>query len=512
MIKYRRLLIDFIKGDVGYEAPFYVVLLLVSILVIGAFFSTLLDQDEMIYALVAIDILDGKLPYQGTFDHKPVGIYYVYAAFFSVFGENFIAIRIMTVSLLLGAAVCLFVGLKRLSFSHSAIFFSITTCMAFPLGVDGLSGNTEGIQTFILAIVFLLSVLILDKRIKYKSAIAVFYGVLVAFGFAVNYLFSFLGLFAFLSLFLFMLTFGYNRLSAFVIGFLVFSGFFCGSLMIYFPYILDFVNGGNLINEYLSEQMDFLESYGAGFNKKLVINRLFDWVIPFAPVIVSGVFMFYWLSKDKKIVGFFSIATFLSACIAASASMMFFNHYWILSTVPLALLAAVATESAKDLQSNFIIRYGHSAVLLVFLVSGSGRIVNHVFNIGAERELKQANEFIQKNIGPMDTVVTISASPVYVFLNKLNTDQKYHFQGHVEQLHNAGVLDGDDYFVRLLNNHPRYTLIDPVLCDGSSNDIFINTCEYIEYRYKLISSFQGVRPVSIYERVDDLESIGSTEG
>lgn len=505
MQKNQRLLIRFIKGEIGYGVPFYGIIIIVFLLMCGAFSSSLLDQDEMIYALVAADMLDGKLPYQGVFDHKPIGVYYVYAFFFGIFGENFIAIRIMTVSLLGGTALCIFYGLRRLNFGRSALVVSFTTCLAFPIGIDGLSGNTESIQTFILALVFFLIVRIQDENSTHKKTIALFYGALVALGFSVNYLFSFLGMFSFLSLILFLFSIGKSIRYLTIISFYTAGGFFLGSSIIYSPYFFDYLTGGELLLEYLSDQIVFLTSYGANFDKSLVVNKLFKWIVPFTPIIVSGALMFYTLEKEKKIVGFFSIGTFLAACIAASASMMFFNHYWILSTVSIALFSAIAVESSKELQSSLIIRYGHSITLLIFIVSGSGRIVNHTLNIGAERELKQANAFIKHTIGTQEPVVTISTSPVYVFLNKLNTDQKYHFEGHVEQLHNAGVLDGDAYFMGLLEKNPTYTLVEPKICDRESFLIFVDTCECLKNNYSLISSFQGVRPVSIYKRINDFE-------
>ena len=38
--------------------------------------------DEMNYALIARSLMSGELPYHGVFDHKPIGLYYIFALFF----------------------------------------------------------------------------------------------------------------------------------------------------------------------------------------------------------------------------------------------------------------------------------------------------------------------------------------------------------------------------------------------------------------------------------------------
>jgi 4-amino-4-deoxy-L-arabinose transferase-like glycosyltransferase len=70
---------------------------------VGDFSVELLDQDETIYALVALELLSGELPYQAIFDHKPIGIYYIYAIFMGLFGKSFYAIRIMTMLMIVVA-------------------------------------------------------------------------------------------------------------------------------------------------------------------------------------------------------------------------------------------------------------------------------------------------------------------------------------------------------------------------------------------------------------------------
>src|SRR5262249_36787929 len=68
-------------------------------------------RDQAIYALVAREMLHGKMPYRDAFDFKPPGIFIVYAIARALFGPAQVGIRIIEVASMLGTAW----GLIRLS-------------------------------------------------------------------------------------------------------------------------------------------------------------------------------------------------------------------------------------------------------------------------------------------------------------------------------------------------------------------------------------------------------------
>jgi len=68
-------------------------------------------RDQSIYALVAREMLDGKMPYRDAFDFKPPGIFVVYALTRALFGPGQLGIRIVEVASMLTTAW----GLVRLS-------------------------------------------------------------------------------------------------------------------------------------------------------------------------------------------------------------------------------------------------------------------------------------------------------------------------------------------------------------------------------------------------------------
>jgi len=62
------------------------------------FFDSVVDWDESIYLLVSDDVLRGYLPYDRVWDHKPPGIFYLFAAAQICFGSSVIAIRLLAVA------------------------------------------------------------------------------------------------------------------------------------------------------------------------------------------------------------------------------------------------------------------------------------------------------------------------------------------------------------------------------------------------------------------------------
>jgi 4-amino-4-deoxy-L-arabinose transferase-like glycosyltransferase len=74
-----------------------------------------LGPDEGLYALIARDLLHGKLPYDGAFDHKPIAVYYLFAAFQAAFGETIASIRLIGIFVVSATAV-LIAGIARRNF------------------------------------------------------------------------------------------------------------------------------------------------------------------------------------------------------------------------------------------------------------------------------------------------------------------------------------------------------------------------------------------------------------
>lgn len=109
-----------------------------------SFFQSIIDWDESLYILIGRSLKEGNLPYIEVWDHKPPGIYLLFALALIVFGNSIFAIRLL--SCLAVALTSYFLYKAGTSFSKngekigllSGIFYII-----FSLTNGGLSANTE---------------------------------------------------------------------------------------------------------------------------------------------------------------------------------------------------------------------------------------------------------------------------------------------------------------------------------------------------------------------------------
>lgn len=91
--------------------PFAVVVVALSI---GLVLTFDYGRDQAIYALVARELVNGKMPYRDAFDFKPPGIFLVYAIARALFGGAQYGVRVLEALSMLGTAV----GLVRLAKAH----------------------------------------------------------------------------------------------------------------------------------------------------------------------------------------------------------------------------------------------------------------------------------------------------------------------------------------------------------------------------------------------------------
>lgn len=91
--------------------PFCVIVVALSI---GLVLTFDYGRDQAIYALVARELVQGKMPYRDAFDFKPPGIFLVYAIARVLFGGAQYGVRVLEALSMLGTAA----GLVRLARAH----------------------------------------------------------------------------------------------------------------------------------------------------------------------------------------------------------------------------------------------------------------------------------------------------------------------------------------------------------------------------------------------------------
>lgn len=456
-----------------------------------------LDQDETIYALIATELLNGHLPYSKVFDHKPIGIYYFYAFGQTLFGESFYSIRLMSILMVAIAAFFVSKALKDLELNSSSIVAALAGLLCTLLGMIGFSGNTEVFLTAIACVIFWNYIRLLTKFSNVHFLHCFTIGGLVAVGFSVNYLFSFFGLFSYLAFIASSLLLKKHSIvyllksSAFI-----FFGFLILNLLVYLPFILDALKGGSQFQNYLKEQQTFLSLYGNPIIKRVILEKLYIWFVPFLYIIFSAFYSIKSQQKNIQITAFFFIGFFVATLVSASVSKTFFNHYWALSSTAIAIGSAIAFEHIKDRFQLFSLSSAYAVALCLVLTLGSEKVINHHLNSGEAKDTHRAFNFIRSQISSKEPVANINASSVYSYVGNLNVNQKYLFSDHVSLLEKGGHLSSDNYFYTLLENNPSFVLTTPSHCSTQNENI--ETCKRLIQNYDLVASFEGYWPVEFY--------------
>ncbi len=100
--------------------------------------------DESDYLIIGSEILQGIFPYDGSFEHKPAGLHYLFALAQLIFGHGVHSIRLLAIIACAITAFCLAVTLMAATrinlFSASGIaaIYAITS-----LNMGGIGTNTE---------------------------------------------------------------------------------------------------------------------------------------------------------------------------------------------------------------------------------------------------------------------------------------------------------------------------------------------------------------------------------
>jgi 4-amino-4-deoxy-L-arabinose transferase-like glycosyltransferase len=105
---------------------------------------TAFSGDEGIYLLISREILDGVLPYDGSFEHKPAGLYYLFALAQLLFGQEVYAIRLLAI--FATAATAFFLAITLMAATGSGLFPAACTAVIYAissLGMGGLETNSE---------------------------------------------------------------------------------------------------------------------------------------------------------------------------------------------------------------------------------------------------------------------------------------------------------------------------------------------------------------------------------
>jgi Dolichyl-phosphate-mannose-protein mannosyltransferase len=123
----------------------------------STFFYTVENWDESLYLLMARSVLDGHTLYTEIWDHKPPGIFYLFALAQLVFGRTVLSIRIAAWLAATASSVLLFLIGRRLRSPTTGVVAGLLYAV-FSLNDGGVASNVELFFTPLLLFALLLVV------------------------------------------------------------------------------------------------------------------------------------------------------------------------------------------------------------------------------------------------------------------------------------------------------------------------------------------------------------------
>jgi hypothetical protein len=120
--------------------------ILLPVAAVTLFFA--IERDGGAFLTIARGLLDGRLPYRDFFDHKPPGIYVVFAAALAVSGGSVWGVKALLLLLAAGLAFCTVQTLQALGADRPSRWLGGTLCLLGWTIYQGYAGVTEALAAF----------------------------------------------------------------------------------------------------------------------------------------------------------------------------------------------------------------------------------------------------------------------------------------------------------------------------------------------------------------------------
>jgi Dolichyl-phosphate-mannose-protein mannosyltransferase len=386
-----------------------------------------MERDEGEYAYAGWQILRGKLPYADFYNMKFPGVYYMYAAVFSVAGHSMVAVRIAVLMMNLLSSFFIYKIVEKRLFSTMdtpsneakwlAGGFYLLLSMSF--GAQGAIANCEHFVVFYAT----LGLWLLSERSLFLSGLALGVGVLMKQQGLV------VGAFAVFTI-LYELYKDDNKS-------LIIKGLFLFSFGLFLPFmgLLAFVLKNNLFDNFYFYTFDYAKAYSEILTPTFkeihtFLNVFIDnpilWLIFFIGIVKIGIDIFKKKSLYTEGGGF--LLLWAVSLIAVSAGWYFRPHYWQLMFPAVALVAAYTLSRQSwqifnyKLTKNKILAVIFVSALLsqpcYFFIYPHEHIFRKMYPYDFFTDIRRFSEFLQQKIPQNARMGQYSCEPQVWFYAK----------------------------------------------------------------------------------------------
>lgn len=476
---------------------------------------SVIDHDESAYFLVSRDFLNGLVPYEGGFDHKPVFLYYSFALAQIFFGQNVIAIRLLAICAVACTSFLIALFLRRASMANStaAAGAGIVYAIMSPLS-GGLATNTE-----ILLNVYAVAALILLTTGKITSSFvlrtAVTSGIILGFMVHTNYLSGPLAVALVLAHIATVTSIlGAKkglRTSFWNVAFIA-IGFCVSTTLLLTPIFLWGDIGG-----YFSDQFNWLKNYRTSHSTRFFLGHvlpvLHTYSFPLA-LFVAAVCLSIFSNEDprngispNRLVAR-QILIYLIFCFASYiASGQYYPHYFILSLPPLCigiglfLLQVPRTETIRRLCVVCLIIV--SVLSLVPIRHWYERGFNGwaAWAAGRPPDLPSKIAFdVRERLEAHDLIYVYDYQPILYGLTGTKLPNKYFFPpDHLRKRHGQ---DPAKEMANILVQSPKFIIAgrDPAKASHGEASRLLHAAINSEYKLFREYSESSLDSIRVYER------------
>jgi 4-amino-4-deoxy-L-arabinose transferase-like glycosyltransferase len=479
---------------------------------------TAFSGDEGIYLLISREILDGVLPYDGSFEHKPAGLYYLFALAQLLFGQEVYAIRLLAI--FATTATAFFLAITLMAATRSGLFPAACTAVIYAissLGMGGLETNSELLLNGYLSAALALyhRARLTDRYSPYQGCLI---GLLLGLMFHTNYLGGFLIVGIGVGYLVDVIAkgdFSRHRIDFSKNVAVLSAGFLGLSFLLLVPLAI----WGDL-SAYFGKQIAFLSAYRDSDDISLttILVKHQPYYPLFFVYMIIACFSIWDVTQksswcDQNNVFQLQILSLLIfGVIAISVSGRFYGHYSILLLPGLSLAAGAFLSRVPR---RWFLRAHCAAWLLVlsgFLsVAPVGQQLLHgmrtygAWRSGAATDinLEMAHDIEIRGRPPV-TIYTYNYWPIMYYLTGTTPPTRFPLSEHHlrDKLANALGVDSVQEMARILASEPQFIIARDVKNERNIRPSK-NLRRTLRYEYSLIKKYKtGRRTMSLYQRKD----------
>lgn len=484
---------------------------------------SVIDWDESVYALVAQQWLAGHIPHETVYDHKPAGLFAIFALFMLVFGETVLAIRMIPVVFAAATAALLArIAFATLGRDRSAAALAAALYGLLTLANGGLASNTEMLVNFFVVLaVFLLLACRLDVRVSATGGLAA--GASLGLAFQVNFLGGILV--AGVAAFYLAWMAAREPLRALAPrylanGALMVAGFLAAGLLVTLPIAL----GGNLA-EYFDLKFAYLADYPGVGNAAVVMRRVTEALLPYwsfcmlaillaAAALAGGSgLLSRWGApaspRDARVVAWLTLGAF--ALLAALASRRFYHHFFLFMAPPLVLLAVSflrlgeMPESPRRVLAWWLLLLGLAAPVSAQEEFRRGIRAQAQASRGLPPDaVAGAARYMARKLRTGETIYVFDGQPMLYFLTRTTPPTRFAFpESHLREDVAARFGTTPHESVRhILEQKPRFVVAHPGVSGLGVTAAGILLAETLHREYLPARDLEPGAPAHLYERRD----------